>query len=162
MFESRLRRQRFVAAALMLGNVGMQLRETSHVHLVDDGVVPGRAQRPVVAPGERRVDHSGQRRERSVVAIVEREVFLLVADAISEHLVAPPNRTRNRFRVWIQDNLVRIETVAVLRLVRTMHAVTVELVRTGVRQKAVPHLIGLFLQLDRSRFFRCVSRVEQA
>src|SRR5439155_2507906 len=125
MFESRLRRQRFVGAAVMLGNVRMQLRETSHVHLVDDCVVPGRAERPVVAPRERRVDHRGQRRERRVVAVVEREVFLPVADAISEHLVAPPNGTRNRFRVWIQDNLARIETVTVLRLVRTVHAVTV-------------------------------------
>ena len=52
----------------------MQLREALDVHLVDDRLVPRRARRPVVAPGERRIDDRRQRRERRVVALVERQV----------------------------------------------------------------------------------------
>ena len=162
MLERRLSRERFVGAALMLGDVGMQLREPFDVQLVDDRVVPRREERPIVAPRKRRIDHRGQRRVRCVVAIVERQVFPLVADAVPEHLVAPSNRTRDRFRVWIHDNFVRVESVAVLRLVRPVDAITVELVRARVGQKAVPHLVGLLGQLDCGRFFRGVRRVEQA
>ena len=71
-----------------------------------------------------------------------------VADRVAEHLVSPANRTRHRLRVWIHDNFVGIETVPACGFVRAVYAVTVELVRAGVRQKAVPDHVGLLRQRD--------------
>ena len=56
------------------GMLGMALRKPADVHLVDDRVVPRRARRPIVAPGERRIDDGGQRGEGGVVAVVARQV----------------------------------------------------------------------------------------
>src|SRR5438270_238713 len=71
MFERRLGRERLVRAPQMVWNVGMADREAAHVHLVDDGVVPRRPGRTIVAPGKCGVDDGSERRVLGVVAIVE-------------------------------------------------------------------------------------------
>ena len=53
------------------GDARMPLREASHVHLVDDCVVPRRPRMTIVAPRERRIDHGRERRVCGIVAIVE-------------------------------------------------------------------------------------------
>ena len=133
MVERRLHRQRLIGAAQACGNRWMEFREASHVHLVDDGIVPGRSGRAVVAPGECRIDHGRQRRECGVVARIEREIAIGMADFIPEHLVGPPECARYRLRVWIQNNLVRVETMARGRIIRSVYPITVELVRACVR-----------------------------
>ena len=62
--QGRLGAQPSVGAAELLGHFGMQLGETLDVQLVDDRLVPGRSRPAVVAPGERRVDHRGERGDR--------------------------------------------------------------------------------------------------
>ena len=96
--------------------------------------------------------HRRQRRVGGVVAIVERQVVVRIADLVAEHRVGPANRRADRLRVRIEDDLVRVESVAVLRLVRTVDAVTVELVRPDVRQVAVPDLSGLLGQRNADAF----------
>ena len=162
MLERRLGRQRFIRAAQLLGNRRVQLRESAHVHLVDDRVVPRRPRRSIVAPRERRIDHRRERREGGVVARIEREIFVDVTDGVPEHLVGPLNRTRDRFRVWIHDNLVGVESVADCRIVRAVDAITVELVRTRVGQKRVPHHVRVLGQWNARAFFRGVRRIEKA
>ena len=63
MLDRRFRGKPRVASSQVFGHLGIQLRETLDVQLVDDGLVPGRARRPVVAPGERRVDYRRQGRK---------------------------------------------------------------------------------------------------
>ena len=142
----RLRGQRFVGAAQVLGDARVPLRKPAHVHLVDDRVVPRRARRPIVAPGERGIDDGGERRERRRCRGRRTTGRRRDRRPIAEHLVGPANRTRHRLRVWIHDNLVRVETVALPRLVRAVDAVTVELVRPDVGQEAVPDHVGLLRQ----------------
>ena len=162
MVDRRFRGEGFVGASNPFGDARVALRKPADVHLVDDRPMPRRAWRPIVAPGERRVDDRGQGGERCTVAVVTRQVGLGVADAISEHFVGPSNHTRDRLRVWIHDNLVRIETVALARFVGAVNPVTVELVRPDVGEEAVPDHVGLFGQRDARRFFRRVYRVKQA
>src|SRR5919197_3697324 len=57
MLDHRLRGERRVRAAKLLRYIGMQLGETFDVKLVDHRVLPRRAWRTVVAPGERWIDH---------------------------------------------------------------------------------------------------------
>ena len=90
--DGRLRGQPGVAAAQVLGHVRVELGEALDVQLVDHRLVPGGARRPVVAPGEGRVDHRRQRGEGGAVAVVEREVGLRVAELVAEQLVGPLQR----------------------------------------------------------------------
>ena len=160
--DRRLRRQRFVGPAQMRGDRRMAHREAAHVHLVDDRVVPRRARRPIVAPRERGIDDGRERRERRVVAGVERQVGVGVSDLVAEHLVAPANRTRHRLRVWIHDNLVGVESMSRRRFVRTVYTIAVELVRTDVGQEAVPDHVRVLWQRDALAVMRRVRAVEQA
>src|SRR5205823_4508558 len=102
----------------------------------------------VVAPGERRIDDRSQRRQSGTVARVHGEVGGWVADAIAEYLVAPAQIATDHFGIGIEQHLVRIEAMALSRLVRTVDAVAVQLLRSSVRQIAVPDLIGLLGQYN--------------
>ena len=67
----------------------MELGEALDVQFVDDRLVRRRSRRPVVSPGEGRIDDGGQRGRGGVVALVERQVLVGVADVVTEHLVPP-------------------------------------------------------------------------
>ena len=123
-------------------NFRMTHRETAHVHLVDHGVVPRRGRRPVVAPAECGIDDLTLRHTRCVVASVERQVATRVADPVAEVRIAPGERPDDRFRVRIDQQLVGIESVAVLGLVGSVDAVAVQLTRPDLGQVAVPDLVG--------------------
>ena len=110
--DGRLGRQRFVGAAKCLRESLVQLGEALDVHLVDDGLVPRRARRLVVAPGERGIDDGRQRREGGVVAGVHGEVGERVADPVAEHRVVPDDPAPDRFRVRIDDDLMGVEPMA--------------------------------------------------
>ena len=51
-------------------------------------------------------------------------------------------------RIGVEQQLVRIEAMALLRLVRPVHAVAVDRAGPRVRQIAVPDLVGVLGQLD--------------
>src|SRR4029450_9531497 len=86
-----------------------------------------------------------------------------VADLVPEHLVlAPSHRAPDRLRVWVHDDLVRIETMTSLRVVRAIYAVPIELAGPDVGHVAVPHHVGLLGQRDAMRFARRRRRIEKA
>ena len=68
------RRARGRCRAALRGCCGCSLGEALDVQLVDQRLVPRRARRPIVAPGERGIDDRGERRVRRAVAIVEGRV----------------------------------------------------------------------------------------
>src|SRR4051794_24309297 len=82
--DGRLGSQSGVGAAERLGDLGMPLRETLDVDLVDEGLVPRGMRRAIVAPGEGRVDDLRQRGEGGAVALVEGEVRLRIAHLVAE------------------------------------------------------------------------------
>ena len=71
------------------------------------------------------IDHLRERRERGAVAIVERIRPLLALHLIAEERVVPLQPPGDRLRVGIEQNFPFVKTVAVFRVVRTGHAVTV-------------------------------------
>src|SRR4029079_1785453 len=136
------------SAAILLRHLRVQLGEAAHVRLVDDRVVPRRARIAIVAPRERRIDDLAFRHAARVVASILRQVGALAADAITEMRIAPRERADDRLRVRIEQQLLRIEAMALLRLIRTVHAIAVELAGPRFGQVAMPDLIGLLAQRD--------------
>jgi len=59
------------------------------VHLVDDRFIPGNFRATIVSPSERFVENGRQGREFGVVALVERQILLRIADVVTPHLIAP-------------------------------------------------------------------------
>ena len=140
----------------------MEPGEALDVHLVDEHLAPGHARRAVVAPGEGFVQHGRQRREAGIVALVEREISLGVADAIAPHFVAPARLPGDSLGVRIEQDLVLVEAVSFGRIVGPIDAETVGLTGQNVGQVGVPDHVGLFGDLDAVRFALALGRIEQA
>src|SRR5690606_31982153 len=120
--------------------------ETLHVQLVNDGVVPGRPWRPVVSPGKCGVDDKTFWHMGRAVALVDGEVGALVSYAVAEMGVRPPGPLFDTFRVRVQQQLRRVEPVALARFPGPVHPVTVALPGTRIRQVAMPYLVCLLRQ----------------
>jgi hypothetical protein len=75
--------------------------ETTHVQFVDDHVVPVDTRRAVFAPGEGAVDDAAFRHAGGVVAAIERQVRVAVADAVTEMGVAPAQCAGDVLPVWV-------------------------------------------------------------
>jgi hypothetical protein len=131
------------------------------VHLVDDGLVPGPLPRPRAAPGEGGVDDLAFWHEGGAVALVERQVLLRIADHVAEQRVVPLQGAMQPLGVGIDQQLVRVEAVAGLRLIGAVDAIAVEPARAQVGQIAVPDLVGELGQ-DDARGLAPVIVVEQA
>ncbi len=132
-------------------NILALLRQALDVGLIDDRVFPallcGRAVvRPTCAP---RRQPPTWYMSRALSRRSKARSSLLGAGAIARNArrsrrTCPPSC----LAVGVDQQLVRVEAVAVLRLIRTMHAVAVKLARRHVRQIDVPHVIGAFRQRD--------------
>ena len=109
-------RQRGEGAALVGPQVVAQHGEAAHMRLVDDGLGPRDVGRPVVAPVERVVAHHRLRHARGAVAAVVGEIGARRIDAIAEQRIRPAQRPGELPRVGVEQQLVRIEAVALLRL----------------------------------------------
>src|SRR6185369_16475200 len=122
--------------------------------------LPRRAWRAILTPTESRIDHAAFRQERRAVALVEGPVVTCL------HLIAEQRRVPAQFAdhglgARVEQQLVGIETVARLRLIRPVHAIAVDSAGTRVGQKAVPYLVGVFGQLNAFELALAVI-VEQA
>src|SRR5271165_2540438 len=112
--------------------------ETLDVDFVDHSLMPPRPRRTVITPGEFRFDDASQRREWRTVAFVEiRVVACTVRIAVKR--IVPAQIAADGLRVRIEHEFVRVEPMTVLRLVRTVDSVAVELPRREVGQIDVPH-----------------------
>ena len=105
----------------------MQLGKALDVQLVDNGLVPWRARRPVVPPGKGRIDDHGQGGIRRVIPLVKGQVGLWVAQAVAEEFVGPAHITANSLGIGVEHDLVRIEAVPLLGLIGAMDAIAIEL-----------------------------------
>ena len=131
-----------VRAAQLRRHVGMELGQALDVRLVDHRVLERDARRAVVAPAERGVDDPALERAGRVVARVEREVLAAAADAVAEMRVGPAQRALDHPRVRVEQQLVRIEAMALLGRVGAVHAVAVEQPGPRLGQVAVPDEVG--------------------
>src|SRR5260370_41506700 len=126
-----------------------------------DGLVPrDGATRGLARPIEIRVDDDAFRHERGAVALVETLVigrFHLVA----EDRGIPFQVAEMTAGIGIEQELVRIEAVPRLGLVRAVDAVAVERAGVNFAQIAVPDLVRVFQQLH-ALALAPARRVEQA
>ncbi len=67
-----------------------------------------------------------------------------MSDAISEVCVAPLQIAHDLLAVYIEQQLVMIETMSVSWIVGAPEAISIEQSGPRLGQVAVPHLIGLF------------------
>ena len=153
--------QRRVGAALLLGDLRVQLREALDVQFIDQRIAPRRRRRPVVAPVEVVLDDLRLGHQDGVVAPVERQIGVFCADLVAEVGVVPAQAICRASRVGVEQQLVRVEAVTLFRPVRTVHAVAVEQTGAFARQIAVPDEIGLLRHGDALDFAPPVC-VEQA
>jgi hypothetical protein len=117
------------------------------MRLVDDGALPGRPRWAIITPREGRIDDATARHERSIVPLVKRQVVGSL-HAVAEQSGMPAQLTDDGRGIGVQQQLVGIETMAHVRLVGAVYAVAINGAGPGVGQKAVPHLIGKFRQLN--------------
>ena len=159
--DRRRRRQPRISAAQLSGHQGIQLREPFDVQLVDNRLVPGRARRTIVSPRKSRVGGHRQRRKGRVVSLVERKILALVTEPVTKHRIVPTHIATNRFGIRIEHDLMRIEAMAPLGLVRSMHAISIELARFDVGQIAMPDHVGMLWQQEPVSFLLGLRRIEQ-
>ena len=85
-----------------------------------------------------------------------------MADLVAVDGVVPPDRSADRPRVRIEEELVRIEAMPLPRLVRSVHAVAVEAARPDVGEVGVPQEVGPVRERDALGLDGVVRPVEEA
>ena len=124
-----------VGAANLFRDVGMSLGEALDVRLVDDAVGVLEVRRAIGAPVEERVDHHRLRHARRRVVVV---AAVLVTEVVAEQRLVPVEDAVDRLGVGIQQQLVRVATVAGFGVVGPVHAIAVTLARLDIGHEAVP------------------------
>jgi hypothetical protein len=135
--ERGLGRQAGVGPAQVLAHLGMAHGEALDVGLVDDGVGERDLGRPVALPIEGGVDHHGLGHRVDVVLVVALEVVVVgaIRGRVGQDVGAlPADLALDRLGVRVDEQLRRVEAVALLRRVGTVDAVAVALARTDVRR----------------------------
>ena len=130
-----------IGAAQLLRNVRMQLGEAANVRLVDDGAVPRRLRRSVVAPVERGIDDHALRHPGGAVGRIEGEVGLLVVRRVAGDRLLPVDLAPHRLGVGIDEELAGVAAVSLGRVVGAVDAQTVERSRPKVADVAVPDVL---------------------
>ncbi len=137
MVDRLLRGEAGVGAAEVLAYGRVQLREAADVGLVDHRLVPGRRERPIALPVEALVDDDALGDGRGVVRLVRLQV--VAVDGVRQDAgCAERDRPLDRLGVRVDQELRRVEAVAVAGVVRPVDAVAVALARSDARHVAVP------------------------
>src|SRR6185437_10387867 len=141
-------REARIGTAQVCRHLGMAHGQSPHVRLLDHRVVPGNPRRAVIAPGEGRVGYPALGCACRAVTLVEGEIALRVSEAVAEMRIAPDERPFEPLGVGLDEELVGIEALPLLRAVGSMGAIAVEESRLGLGKVAVPDLIRALAQLD--------------
>jgi hypothetical protein len=94
-----------------------------------------------------RIDHHAFHHAGGAVAAIERQIGILVADAIAEVRIAPA-QVLNLFRVRVEQKLVRIKAMSVRRIIRPVHAIPIKQPGPSFGKVAMPNLIGMLRHGD--------------
>ena len=115
------------------------------MRFVDDRLVPGvRGGRSF--PQRNRVSTTTATAHPSLARVSSERSAAAVPHAVPEHGIRPADVSPDRFRVRIHDDLVGIEPVPLVRLVRPVDPIAIELSGTDIGQIAVPDQVGLLAQ----------------
>src|SRR5580698_8605287 len=97
------------------------------------------------------IDDDALRHEGGAVAVVEGTIIARL-HLVAEHSRIPREPARMGTRVRIQQQLVRVETVACVRLIGALDAIAVPGAGSDARNIAMKDLVGEFRQLEAVRF----------
>ncbi len=134
--DDRRMRERRVRAAQLVRQPRVLHREALDVGLVEHGLVVTAPGQPVVAPVEVGIDHDrghGVRRRVQVVALVGR------VEVVAVHLLAPGDRSADRLRVRVEQQLRGVAPLAALGRVGAVRAEAVPLPGHDAGHVRVPH-----------------------
>ena len=136
-------------SALMLADRRVSFRVAAYVRLVDDRPLPRDARPPrLLLPVEIGIDDDRLRHEGRAVALIERQIVAFGANRVPEAGRIPFQLADVRAGVRIEQQLVGIEPMALLRRVRSVDPVAVNRSGPDVRHPAVPDLVRVLRQLD--------------
>ena len=145
-------RQGGVCAPFITRHLLHQLCEPLGMRLVDDCIAPRHARPLVPRPVECGAGNDGLGHRRRRIATVEGQILAARRHAIGVKRVGPPQIAGDLLGIWIEQQLVGVEPMAVLRLVAPVRTKTVDQPRSRTGQVAVPHLISPFGQLEPRQF----------
>ena len=148
MLDSRLRPECDERASVLFRYLRHQVRESFYVHFVDQRSMPRSLGRPIVAPRKCGIHDGAERCVRRVVAIIERLVSVGIAQFVAEQRVVPFQIASNRPGIGVKQNFVRIESMSIAGRVRSVNAITVELIGINLWQIRVPDLVRPFAKRD--------------
>jgi len=119
--------------------------------------------RVVVAPVEGVVDHHALGDAGGAVALIDRQIGLLVvARLVTEDRLRPVDLAPGRLRVRIDEQLARVAAVPALGRVGSVHAQPVKLPGAEAWHVAVEDVAGGLVQIETLRLARRIGGVVQA
>src|SRR5690554_6309993 len=122
--------------------------QSAYMGLVDHGAIPVGLRPGMTPPGERRIYDPGLGHEGRTVALVEAQVRVRRAYGVAEQGLGPLQLADQLLGVGVDQQLVRVETVAGIRLVGPVDPIAVDHARVGIGQVSMPDLVGIFRQFD--------------
>ena len=128
-----------VGAADVRGNFRMLRRETLHVHLVDDRLVPRGSRAAVVAPVEPWHRDHGPRNKRRGVAAAGLAAFRAIVQAVGVDGLVPLHAAVDRLGVRVEQELRGITAMPFRRLPGSVNAESIPLSGLDPGEIAVPH-----------------------
>src|SRR5262245_58306067 len=108
---------------------------------INHGLRPRYSQWMVVTPSESRLDDGSQRCKRRAIPRIETQGVFGTA-RVSVNGIVPLQVTADCLRIRIEENLMRIESMSLVRRVRSVNAISIQLTGLRIGQIAVPDLIG--------------------
>ena len=139
-------------AAKVPRSLGLQVlaqhAQPAHMGLVDHRVGPRHVGWPVVGPVEAVVGDDGLQHARRAVAAIEGEVAARRVHPIAVERIGRTQFAGDALGIGIEQELVMVEAMAVLRLVGPVGAIAVDQAGARIGHVAVPDLVGAFRQLE--------------
>ena len=136
-----------VGAAEMFGDHGVLHGVAADVDLVDDRVGERGIGRAIACPVEVAVDHDGFGDAVGGVLVVALEV-IAAGDVVGEDGGLPVDVASDGLGVGVDEELGRVEAVALFRLPRAVDAIAVALAGLDVADETVPDVGGALVQGD--------------
>jgi len=111
-------------------------------------------------PGKGRINDDGQGGIRRTVPVVKGEIGFGVTHTVGKEFVGPPHIAANRLGIGVEHQLAGVKAVALLRLVRAVDPVAVELPREDLWQVHMLDLVCPFRHRQTLGRLLRVDRVE--
>ena len=148
-----------ICSAQVRRNIGVQIRNSANMRLIDDRVGEGSFWLTVIFPVEIRVDddcfrhgfrriHNVEFAMAGIVKVIRVQSFIIVDSACDS------------LRIGVEEKLMRVATLAMCRVPWSINAVAITLARVDSRHIHVPHFGVTFFNGDSSFFVIIVEEAE--